>query len=58
MHSKFLKAQVFDLKKPEIPKNESERLKALSEYRILGTKPPDVDEKEVELSREERNTLS
>ena len=30
---------MFHLKKPEIPKNESERLKALSEYRILGTKP-------------------
>jgi hypothetical protein len=27
------------LKKPEIPINESERLKALNEYRILGTKP-------------------
>ncbi len=27
------------MKKPEIPLNESERLKALSEYRILGTKP-------------------
>ena len=27
------------MKKPDIPINESERLKALSEYRILGTKP-------------------
>ena len=27
------------MKKPEIPINESERLKALNEYRILGTKP-------------------
>ena len=27
------------MKKPEIPINETERLKALSEYRILGTKP-------------------
>jgi hypothetical protein len=27
------------LKTPEIPINEAERLKALSEYRILGTKP-------------------
>ena len=27
------------LKTPEIPENESERLRALSEYRILGTKP-------------------
>ena len=27
------------MKTPEIPVNESERLKALSEYRILGTKP-------------------
>ena len=27
------------MKKPEIPINESARLKALSEYRILGTKP-------------------
>ena len=30
---------MFHLKKPDIPINESERLKALSEYRILGTKP-------------------
>ena len=27
------------MKTPEIPINEAERLKALSEYRILGTKP-------------------
>ena len=27
------------MKKPEVPINESERLKALNEYRILGTKP-------------------
>ena len=36
---KLLKSTSFHLKKPDIPINESERLKALSEYRILGTKP-------------------
>ena len=39
MRPNFQKAQVIHLKKPDIPINESERLKALSEYRILGTKP-------------------